>query len=197
MPNWRSILPQSSRELAGRRAAAGYSALLIAMRLVTGPPALGPASKDGRGKAVPSRLALSGQMIDARSRSEPLAPQLAQDIEDRICQIVGRCRRTPLIVDDANMSRVSASRSIVFTKLCAIGTVDPRGPKHERGGTSVTNGHFAFELRAAIDAEREQLHLLQCRATIFGRQTRSPWKSGSMARPAFVLPRRNAPPHRD
>src|SRR6478672_757424 len=40
-------------------------------------------------------------------------------------------------------------------EIIAIGTVHPRGPQHERGRTSATDGPFTFELRTAIDTERD------------------------------------------
>src|ERR1700730_1770019 len=101
---------------------------------------------------MPSRLALTGQMVYARSKSDAVTLQMPQYIENCVCHVACGGWRTPLVIDDPDtVLRLGKPQHRLY-EIPSEGAVNPRCPKHERRWIGSADRALGFKLRAAIDA---------------------------------------------
>ena len=148
----------SSRELAGRCAGVGYSAVAIRATATGCDRAAAPPREDRLGEIRPTRVARADQMEDAdeigvdavaaaaRARRRSIASAISSARSD--CR-AGRRRR-------ATSSRVSPSRSIVRDEIRAERAVDPGRAQDRHARIGRGDRAFAGEFRAAIGADRRR-----------------------------------------
>ena len=147
----------SSREFFGRGAACGYAELgmgaIASGATRSASPARARELDDVLRVAVPARLARGDGVVGARrARASPWRRAQA-------CAVTSASRSAPVGAPiwssiTVSESRSRARRSIVLAKLSPRARVDPAGAKDQVPAAARADQLLAFELGAAVDAER-------------------------------------------
>ena len=145
----------SSRELAGRRAAVGFSDVAIGITRAEGPPAAAEAARIAVANSGPIGVAATGDVKDTPQfgRRGPIE-QVPRDGDDPVGEIERIGRRAQLVADHGNSRALARKREHRACKIASERTIDPTGAKNDVVAGGGGNGVFALELAVAINAKR-------------------------------------------
>ena len=124
------------------------------MTSATGPPALPAFGKDGPGKAAPTGLIRSGEVIDlSQSGCFVVAPTVGNG-QQTIGNIQGGGGVAVLVIDHRDLVTGLGHTQHGFQEVPAVGTIDPGGADNDMIVQGCTDRLFAGKFCPAIDTDR-------------------------------------------